>query len=522
MKALRRWLVGASVAALISSTGAVMAPAPSASEGRIWVGILPNGAVQLRADSSIAPFGAAEELMISAQGRLVRIEMRDDESPSGQGRALLADGNTLASDWCTFTDVQGSATVTCEYEGPPGPPYLGIPQVLVDFGALTGATTVAMAEGRSVPLVFNGGAGPDEVYGAAGDDYLLGNGSDDRLFGGPGNDYLDGGPGNDYVEGEIGRDDMRGGLGRDSIDAADAAADSRVDCGGVPELLDFDRGLDVPTNCGANPTPIPPAPIEPVDPPAPGQGNGTVDGKPTVVEVKPTGGDNKQTTIALPGNFIFMNTGLWLGGSGSQVPIFPPLSEFFPMSMSGLFPGSSLNLSIWSVAPPPPTSAGLTARAILRSEAISTTSLSVNAQGVAEGNVPVPPGQQPGNFTMQANAVTSSGAAATINVGVALTQATPEPDPGPTEVITITSATRGKGTKAATITLSGTATGLAGTGITPRYRIQGAKSWTLGKAVMVSDDGTFAWKLVTPKKVRIMMVSGAVKSKAVQVAAVRR
>jgi hypothetical protein len=521
MKAVRRSLVGASVAALVLSTGAVMAPAPAATEGRIWVSILPNGTVELQADSSIAPFGAAEELIISAQGRLVLIEMRDDGSPSGQGRALLADGNTLASRWCAFTNVRGSARVTCDYEGPPGAPYLGIPQVRVDFGALTGATTVAMAEGRNVPLVFNGGAGPDEVYGAAGDDYLLGNGGDDRLFGGPGDDYLDGGPGDDYLEGEGGRDDMRGGPGSNSLEAADGIADIRVDCGGLPKFLDFDKDLDKPTNCGANPTPIPPAPIEPVDPPAPGQGDGTVDGVPTVVEVTPTGDDNKQTTIASPQNQIFMNTGLWFGTPNTPpVPTFPPLESSFPVWMSGLFPGSTLDLSIWST--PPPFDPRSVAPAASRSNAISTTSIRVNAQGVAEGNVPVPASQQPGNFTLQANAVTASGAAATINVGVALTQATPEPDPGPDESIAISSATRGKGKKAATITVTGATTGLVGTGITPRYRLQGAKSWTTGRPVTVTDSGTFTWRLVTPKKVRIVMVSGAIKSEGVQVAAVRR
>lgn len=158
----------------------------------------------------------------------------------------------------------------------------------------------------------------------------------------------------------------------------------------------------------------------------------------------------------------------------------------------------------------------------MRSTAISTTSFTVNAAGVAEGSVPVPAGQNPGNFTLQANAVASSGAAATINVGVVLTESTPDPDPGPTETIAIGSATRGKGKKAANISVTGTTAGLAGTAITPRYRLAGAKSWTLGTPVTVAADGTFAWKLVTSKKVRIMLVSGAIKSEGVQVAAVRR
>lgn len=109
-----------------------------------------------------------------------------------------------------------------------------------------------------------------------------------------------------------------------------------------------------------------------------------------------------------------------------------------------------------------------------------------------------------------------------VNVGVRLDSATPEPDPEPTETITITSATRGKGKKAATVTISGTTTGLAGKAVTPRYRVQGAQKWSLGKPVTVMANGSFTSTLVIPKKVRIVVVSGAIKSKAVQVAAVRR
>ncbi|MGA1498641.1 MAG: hypothetical protein ACO38Y_12670, partial [Steroidobacteraceae bacterium] len=103
------------------------------------------------------------------------------------------------------------------------------------------------------------GSGSDYVQGGQSNDYLVGGGGNDSMFGGPGDDYLDGGAGDDYIEGEQGRDDMRGGSGSNSIDAADGIADIRVDCGGVPALLDFDKGLDKPTNCGDDPTPIPPA-----------------------------------------------------------------------------------------------------------------------------------------------------------------------------------------------------------------------------------------------------------------------
>lgn len=519
MQHVRRSLVVVTATALALGTGAVTGTAPAASEGRISVSILGDGTVELQADATLTPFGAAEELLFSNKGWQVRIEMRDDASPSGAGRPVLVLAGYIATGFCKSTDLSGSSVIECEYNEPP--------QVRVDFAAVTGATTVVMAEGTTAPLAFNGGSGADYVQGASGDDWVRGNGGNDFLYGGPGDDYLDGGQGDDYLEGEEGRDDMRGGAGSNSLEAADGIADVRVDCGGLPKLLDFDEGLDKPTNCGANPTPIPPAPLEPTDPPAPGQGNGTVDGVNVVVNVTSPGGDNRSVTINAPANNIFMNTGLWLGThNGSQVPIFPPLNNYrnnsWSFNMPGLFPNSLVDLSIWSVPPTGPTSMASAAGKAPRSQAISTTAIKANAQGVAEGEVPVPAGQQPGDFIVQVNAVTSAGAAATINVGVALTESTPDPDPGPAESITIASATRGTGKKAATITVSGSSTGLAGTGITPRYRVQGAKKWTLGKPVMVAADGTFTWTLVTPKKVRIMIVSGAIKSKAVQVAAVKK
>gem|GEM_PF-5659665 len=51
--------------------------------------------------------------------------------------------------------------------------------------------------------------------------------------------------------------------------------------------------------------------------------------------------------------------------------------------------------------------------------------------------------------------------------------------------------------------------------------MQGAKRWTVGKPVTVSASGAFTWKVSTPKKVRLEVISGAVKSNGVVVAAVR-
>ena len=509
MRPLRRFAVPALSGSLVLAGALWAAPSSSADEAAIFV--TGGDAFRLSALSNLTMTESEELQIASLGGSLGSYSVRVyDALGDALGRPLLRGATGC------LPNSGATAQLVCTFAAPPT-------QATVNFNTVQGDTSVILMEGTPLSVYFLGGSGRDYVQGASGNDTMLGAGGDDRLYGGPGDDLIEGGPGDDYLEGEEGRDDMRGGMGSNSIDAADGIADTLVDCGGPPgRLFDYDTNLDKPSNCGANPTPIPPAPVEPIDPPAPGQGDGTVDGVPTQVIVTPTGGDNRQTTIAAPQNNLFMNTGLWLGTPNTPpVPTFPPLSSSFPLWMSGLFPGSVLELSIWATPPPPPTSAGLAARISPRSPAISTTSISVNAQGVAEGNVPVPAGQQPGNFILQANAVTASGAAATINAGVALTQATPEPDPGPDETITI-SATRGKGKKASTITVTGETTGLAGTGITPRYRVQGAKSWTTGKPVTVTDSGTFTWRLVTAKKVRIVMVSGAMRSEGLVVAAVRR
>lgn len=515
MKSVRRSIVLGTVTALSIVTGVVTASAPAAQGGLIWIEFHDhvNPTLTLTAESSLAAFGPSEELVISTPGDgVVRIELVNDDSSVEKGPVLRLRG-FLTVPYFGCKAVGGGSAYECQE----------IPrQVQADFSPVSVPTTVVMAEGTRVPLVFRGGSASDYVQGGDADDYVLGNGGDDFLYGGRENDYLDGGPGDDYIEGEAGRDDMRGGAGSNSLDAADGVADIRVDCGGLPKLLDFDEGLDKPTNCGDNPTPIPPGPVEPIDPPAAGQGSGTIDGVPTEVQTKPTGSDNKSVTIEAPQNQIFMNTGLWLGSSPIPSPFSPiqfpqTLQEWF-VAFPGLFPNSNLNVDIFTQPNIGPTAA--TSRAAAKP--IESVTIRVNSAGVAEGNVPVPAGQQPGTFTVQFNAVLASGAAAQINVGVNLTQATPDPDPGPDATITIDSAKRGAGKKAPTITVKGTALGLEGTAVTPRYRLQGAKKWTLGTPVTVTDNGSFTWRLSTPKKVRIMMVSGAIKSQAVQVAAVRR
>jgi hypothetical protein len=509
VKALRRALVPSLAVLLAASAGLVAPPAASSSlASKTFYVSASGGVVTVKAPSTLAAFGPEEELLIEPYSRGVFLDAYDFGTPSG-----FSDWQFVADDWaarafCAFGDNK----VHC-YPG-----YLA--QVRVDFRSVVVNTTVVMAEGTSVPLAFMGGSGPDYVQGGSADDFLFGHMGNDRLYGGPGDDYLDGGPGDDYLEGESGRDDMVAGLGRDSIDAADGTADFRVDCGGVPNLLDFDKGLDVPTNCGANPKPIPPAPIEPVDRPAPGQGDGTVDGVPVEVEVK-QGGD-EGVTIEVPQGGMQINTGLtWSGEPGAEEPHFPN-SDAADMDISPVAGDSDVNVSVFSSSDSAGTAGRSDDRVSLRSKPLETVTIRANSQGRARGKLPVPAGQKPGNFVVQINAVTAAGAQLTVNVGVVLSRVTPAPDPGPTESISITSAKRGKGKKAAVITVTGTATGLAGKSVTPRYRVKGAKKWVLGKPVAVTANGSFTWRHTSAQAISITMTSGAITSKPVTVAAARR
>lgn len=512
MKSLRRIAIAALAGGLASGGSLLVTPPALAFQGIAVIGG-GSGAISFRVVAAELQMGDNEFLQIVETSQTlgtytVRIWDEAEEAP---GRPLLQGGGT-----CLPAGV-AVAQVVCTFSAPPAFAW-------VDFAAVSGPTNVAVMDNASLQLVYRGSQGNDYVQGGSGNDQLNGFGGADRLYGGPGDDLLDGGLGDDYLEGESGSDDMRGGAGSNSLDAADNLADVRVDCGGPPgPLFDFDADLDNPTNCGANPTPIPPSPVEPVDPPAPGQGDGTVDGVPVEVDVAPQAPDDtRSVTINTgPTNPIFQSQLLWLGTpSTPPVPTFPPFPNF-GMTISELFPLSIFDVSIFP-PPPPPTIGPVSARETSgRSGPLETVSLKADANGVATGEIPVPAGQAPGEYTLQFNGVTAAGAQMTVNVGVRLDTATPEPDPEPEESITIT-AKRGKGKQAKVITVRGTAAGLAGTAVTPRYRLHGAKKWVEAKPVIVAASATYRWKLTTAKKVRIVVTSGAITSKPVVVAAVKR
>lgn len=514
MRTRNRFTAAAAAAGLAVGAALVAGPSALATDGLIVVTLLPGQkVVQLSAGSSLGAFGDAEELIISTPNAfVVVIEMRDDGE---RGRRVLSLPDTPENVGCTaIGDRAGTNIVQCIGMG------MKLDQVRANFSRVSVNVTVAMnAEESVVPLAFQGGSASDYVQGGQSNDYLLGGGGDDFLFGGPGDDLLDGGAGDDYVEGEQGRDDMRGGSGTNSLNAADGIADLRVDCGGVPGPgYEYDAGLDNPTNCGEDPTPIPPAPIEPTDPPAPGEGEGTIDGAPTTVEVTRDPEAPNSVVVTTGGGPIF-NTGLlWLGPT-VPTPTFPAIGIEFPVTLGPLFPNSNVDVSIWT-GPTPPRPIPLARSA--RSSPVVNVEISVDGNGIASGTVPIPAGQEAGNFVMQVNGITPSGAQMSVNVGVVLAESTPEPDPDPAESIAIASAKRGKGKAAKTITVKGTAVGLDGMAVTPRYRVQGAKKWESAKPVSLTETGSFTWRLKTAKKVRIQVVSGAIRSPGVVVAAVRR
>jgi len=504
-----------------ATTGSIMAFGPrhvavdesATNSGLVYVTNYGSGTVSVIAQDSVS-MGEGEDLQILQGGRadtyVFRIWDEFAGEDGGLGRSLL-----LGVEGCT---PLGELTAELECSLIAGP----ISGVRVDFTRSSGPTNVAIMDNAPIPLDFKGGPGTDYVQGGAGNDTLLGFGGDDFLYGGPGDDLLAGGPGDDYLEGETGRDDMRGGTGSNSIDAVDNTADIRVDCGGTPADLDFDDGKDVPVNCGENPTPVPPSPVEPEDPPAPGEGGGTVDGVPTTVNVQPEADDTQVVTITTgPSNPLFQSNLWWFGTPTTPpVPTFPPQFSFFEVNVSPLMPLSFFDVSIFPPSPFSPL--GQARSALVRSSPVASESYTADANGVVRANVPIPGGMDPGDYTLQFNGITATGAQMTVNVGVRLDQATPEPEPQPEESITLTKAKRGKGKKVAVITVRGTTEGLAGTAVTPRYRVKGAKKWKTATPITLSAEGAFTWKVTTRKQVTIQVRSGAVKSNTLKVSAAKR
>jgi hypothetical protein len=147
----------------------------------------------------------------------------------------------------------------------------------VDFGPSSAAKTVDLSAGTGDDMTLagvenvDGGPGGDTITGDAdrnvengggGNDALTGGGGNDDLSGGPGVNNLNGGAGDDtltagnggdLLDGGAGADTLIGGDGNDTIVAADAAVDTKIDCGPGDDTIVADLGpagpVDKFVNC---------------------------------------------------------------------------------------------------------------------------------------------------------------------------------------------------------------------------------------------------------------------------------
>lgn len=83
--------------------------------------------------------------------------------------------------------------------------------------ALAGDDRVRLSEAENQGVLFDAGAGDDDVRGRSADDRIDGGEGADRLFGGVGADVLDGGVGNDHLAGNMGDDWLDGDGGDDRL-----------------------------------------------------------------------------------------------------------------------------------------------------------------------------------------------------------------------------------------------------------------------------------------------------------------
>lgn len=490
----RRDLVIGTALALVAGVGLAAAPtATAADSGSLHITWSEPSSLRISATAGLPDFTAAEELTIeSTSPTRITVSIVDELSDSGWGRPLLYGS---APGCPTIPQSAPVAQWDCTL-----PRSIGF--VTVD---LTPATTYTQTVIRgSLPLVFNGGSGRDDVYGGAGDDDVSGYDGSDRLYGGAGDDRLVGGPGDDYLEGESGLDVMQGGSGTNSIDAADGQGDA-VDCGGAPPaLLDFDKRIDAVINCGFDPAPVPPAPLEPVDPPANGQGQALIDGRPT--DIATVIGPNS-TEVSNPVFDMIIST---------VFNAFLYLQRVFFLYLKRMMANSRVDTYLFSDESDPE----IKGRGLGAAQAIPVDSLTADASGnVNADNLRLPPGLKAGNYTLQVTGTLASGAQAIVNLGVTVAEDVPGPTPEPT--ISVVSAKRGKGKKATTITVQGTTAELAGSALTPRFQIQGRKGFATANPVTVAANGSFIWRLKSPKKTRIFFQAGAVRSRTVTVAAAK-
>ena len=434
----------------------------------------------VRAGENLAPFPLEEQLVAQEIDGGVRLVI-DEGSP----RLVTSDP------LCSAGASQPSTTLVCEKAGTTYDQWY----VSFRFGDVRVPVTVAWDENSRIDATYLGGSGPDVYQGGAGADRVQGGAGNDSIFGGGGNDLLYGGEGDDYIEGEDGNDGHFGEPGDNTINAEDGAFDHTVNCGGTrpSEGPYYDVDLEFTQQCRGSVPPKPaPPPTPPVNPPPPGEGSFDTGGEQTPAEVtNPSPGtwDIKPDERAS----IVVTTGV-----SSSLPTVPTNSSITVGSSA-----PSLSLSVFQ------PSSGF--RMTIFSEPFPLGEFIVDDDGSWSAEVAIPPDIPPGPHTLQLVGTDVEGETLVVNIGIEVS------NDAPPATIFI-EGTRGSGREINTIFVDGTTTGLVGAVVTPRYKLPGQTEWQIGKARRtVAEDGTFAWKRRTGKKIRVSFISGETDSNTIRI-----
>lgn len=160
------------------------------------------------------------------------LDIRETEALTVQGDA----GNDVLD----VNDLTGSVLQSVVFNGGAGDDEL----------AGEGATTALIADGEGGDDVLEGGGADDELSGGDDDDTLRGGLGADRLIGEGGDDILEGGDGVDRLFGNGGADDLNGGDGDDIVSGAsgddvirNSAGDDTLDGGAGSDVADLSDAL---------------------------------------------------------------------------------------------------------------------------------------------------------------------------------------------------------------------------------------------------------------------------------------
>lgn len=425
--------------------------------------------ITLRGTPDMAGFDVAEELLIRAGYEDPSVRTLEFIIIDGPARLVAI------SSLCSPMADQPTG-VACRVQNLGG----SWPSVTVDFTGIGAvATTTAVETNSPIPLRFLGGPGPDYVQGGPVRDVIRGNGGDDDLFGGPGDDVIYGGPGADLIDGEGGRDSLYGGPGLDTLIAREVPGPQVpdfVDCGGEFKEIDFEPGVDVLSDCGADPQPLPPDPVE--EPVAEGQATVEVDGETRSVE----------TIVDSVGNRV---TVVWPDANQRvQVPLTFGGTATISFEGSGFLPGQAVY--VWMFSTP-----------VFLGEVMV-------GPGVTTAQLRIPASVPAGPHTLQVRGRTGPGTQVTMNIGVEVAA------PAASMVIT---GTRGTGKNRARVFLSGETTGLVGQRVTPRFQFRGQSGFETGLArPEVRANGTFSWQRKAGKTIRVFFEAGSLQSDRVTIA----